>query len=113
MGNWNDIKTEFSVAREKMLEVLGNNNFSIPSESDAPPPNLLKTKYHLAVFRWAALGLPIAKKDDYLERMRVCEDCAFWDGYCELSGGLNVKAWLANQECPAKKWSLASTQEFQ
>lgn len=112
-GSWNAIKTELCVAREKLLDVLSSNNFSLPTESDAPPTGLLQTKYHLAVFRWAVLGLPISKKDDYLERSRVCEDCTFWEGHCALAGESGVKAWLASQECPAKKWPSINTQEFQ
>jgi hypothetical protein len=120
-GEWNEQRTELSVSREKLLEVLEASNVSTPAATDIVSLNSLKNNYELSVFRWAILGFPVVKKEDCLSRITACKGCSFWDsherspniGHCVLSGESNIKPWLANEQCPTQKWSASNTQESQ
>jgi hypothetical protein len=120
-GSWNKSRTELSIARDKMIEILRNNNQTPPEIHEHANMSLMRSLYDLAVFRWAILGLNVLEKNDWLARANTCRSCSFWDspkkfpdlGHCVLAGQEGVKSWLSDSQCPSQKWPTANTQESQ
>jgi hypothetical protein len=120
-GSWNNTKTELLISKDKMLEILRDNNQAPPEAHEQPNISMMRSLYDLSVFRWTILGLNVVEKNNWLERINICKSCVFWDspknfpdlGYCVLGGQNGIKSWLSESECPSHKWPTANTQESQ
>ena len=64
-----------------------------------------KTKrFMVAMYRWAKIGFRTVKKEEYVRRLTICEQCH--DGLkCPKCGCLLIfKTALPTERCPDGKW---------
>lgn len=81
-------------------------------EPEMPSLDVMARRFFRSIGWWIAKGVPVTRKGEFLERLRVCESnvCGQWLGdrrvaRCAACGcSTGVKLWVATETCPKGLW---------